>query len=74
MIEEIGYYYAPFIDRLKDALNPIFAAGSKVMQEIPRLISSLPTDDIRRPYWEAEFDGLKAKYAYLFEPNSLEIG
>lgn len=66
MIEEIGYYYAPFIDRLKDALNPIFAAGSKVMQEIPRLIFSLPSDDIRRPYWEAEFDGLKAKYAYLF--------
>ena len=32
MIEEIGYYYAPFIDYFKDELRPIFEAGRTVKE------------------------------------------
>ena len=38
MIEEIGYYYAPFIDYFKDELRPIFKAGRIVKEEIEKAI------------------------------------
>jgi hypothetical protein len=38
MIEEIGYYYAPFIDYFKDELRPIFEAGRTVKEEIEKAI------------------------------------
>ena len=67
MVEEIGYYYAPFIGYFKDDLKPIFDAGKKVMQEIDHLISSLnPLGETRLRY-EAEYEGLRTNYGYLFE-------
>ena len=38
MIEEIGYYYAPFIDSFHNELNPIFEAGRTVIEEIEKTI------------------------------------
>lgn len=67
MIEEIGYYYAPFIEIFKDELNPIFAAGKKVMQGLERIISSLTPNGDQRQRWEAELEDLMANYGYLFE-------
>ena len=67
MIEEIGYYYAPFIEIFKDELNPIFAAGKKVMQGLERIISSLTPNSDQRQRWEAELEELMANYGYLFE-------
>ena len=67
MIEEIGYYYAPFIDQFKAELTPLFEAGQKVMLEIERLMHALPLHDSHRQQWESEVERLKANYGYLFE-------
>lgn len=67
MIEEIGYYYAPFIDNFRNELHPILEAGRKVMQEIDRLLStSIPQDD-HRQRCETEYEELRTNYGYLFE-------
>lgn len=67
MIEEIGYYYAPFIDYFKDELRPIFEAGKKVMQEIERIIANPYFGTDARMRHEAEYESLSAQYGYLFE-------
>lgn len=69
MIEEIGYYYAPFIDYFKDDLKPIFEAGRTVMAEIEDTIrkfkKSKDTELLQRS--ETEYEELQNKYGYLFE-------
>lgn len=69
MIEEIGYYYAPFIDYFKDDMKPIFEAGRAVMAEIEDTISkfkkSKDTELLQRS--ETEYEELQNKYGYLFE-------
>lgn len=69
MIEEIGYYYAPFIDYFKDDLKPIFEAGRAVIAEIEDAISkfrkSKDTELLQRS--ETEYEELRNKYGYLFE-------
>ena len=69
MIEEIGYYYAPFIGHFKDDLKPIFEAGRTVMAEIEDTISKFKKGDnpelCQRN--EAEYEELRNKYGYLFE-------
>ena len=69
MIEEIGYYYAPFIDYFKDDLKPIFEAGRAVMAEIEDTINkfrkSKDTELLQRS--ETEYEELRNKYGYLFE-------
>lgn len=67
IIEEIGYYYAPFIDMFKGELKPIFEAGNRVMCEIDRIISSFTPEDEYRLRCETEYEELKANYRYLFE-------
>lgn len=67
MIEEIGYYYAPFVDIFKNELTPIFDAGRKVMQDIERIISSLVPNCNLRQRWEVEFEELRRNYGYLLE-------
>ena len=68
MIEEIGYYYAPFIDYFKDELRPIFEAGRTVKEEIEKAIKIFKDSDkelhIR---CETEFEALQNNYGYLFE-------
>ena len=69
MIEEIDYYYAPFIDYFKDDLNSIFEAGRAVMAEIENAINkfrkSKDTELLQRS--ETEYEELRNKYGYLFE-------
>ena len=68
MIEEIGYYYAPFIDYFKDELRPIFEAGRTVKEEIEKAIKIFKNSNkelhIR---CETEFEALQNNYGYLFE-------
>ena len=49
MIEEIGYYYAPFIDYFKDELRPIFEAGRTVKEEIEKVIKYFLTVSVLFP-------------------------
>ena len=68
MIEEIGYYYAPFIDSFKDELRPIFEAGKTVMQEIENAIKIFKNGDVElHNRCETEFEALQNHYGYLFE-------
>lgn len=68
MIEEIGYYYAPFIDYFKDELSPIFEAGRTVKEEIEKAIKIFKNSD-KELYnrCETEFEALQNNYGYLFE-------
>ena len=68
MIEEIGYYYAPFIDYFKDDLKPIFEAGRAVMAEIEKAIEIFKNSDKElHNRCETEFEALQNNYGYLFE-------
>ena len=68
MIEEIGYYYAPFIDYFKDELRPIFEAGRTVMEEIEKTIKIFKDSDKElHNRCETEFEALQNNYGYLFE-------
>ena len=68
MIEEIGYYYAPFIDYFKDELRPIFEAGRTVMQEIENIILMFQNINIQlHNRYATEYEELQAHYGYLFE-------
>ena len=68
MIEEIGYYYAPFIDYFKDELRPIFEAGRTVMEEIEKAIKIFKDSDKElHNRCETEFEALQNNYGYLFE-------
>ena len=68
MIEEIGYYYAPFIDYFKDDLRPIFEAGRTVKEEIEKAIKIFKNSDKElHNRCETEFEALQNNYGYLFE-------
>ena len=68
MIEEIGYYYAPFIDYFKDELRPIFEAGRTVKEEIEKAIKIFKDSDKElHNRCETEFEALQNNYGYLFE-------
>ena len=69
MIEEIGYYYAPFVDTFKNELKPIFDAGRKVLQDLSAIITSTPHDSDLRQRREAEYEELTTNYGYLFVSN-----
>ena len=68
MIEEIGYYYAPFIDSFNNELSPIFEAGRTVMEEMQNVITKFKNSDKElHDRCEAEFEALQPTYGYLFE-------
>ncbi len=68
MIEEIGYYYAPFIDYFKDELRPIFEAGRTVKEEIEKAIKIFKNSDQElHNRCETEIEALQTNYGYLFE-------
>lgn len=68
MIEEIGYYYAPFIDSFHNELNPIFEAGRTVIEEIEKTIKIFKNSDVElHNRCETEFEALQNHYGYLFE-------
>ena len=68
MIEEIGYYYAPFIDYFNDELRPIFEAGRTVKEEIEKAIKIFKDSNKElHDRCETEFEALQNNYGYLFE-------
>ena len=68
MIEEIGYYYAPFIDYFKDELRPIFEAGRTVKEEIENIIAMFQNINMQlHNRYATEYEELQAHYGYLFE-------
>lgn len=69
MIEEIGYYYAPFIDYFKDDLKPIFEVGRTVIEEMENTVSKFKESEDQELYQrsETELEELKTQYGYLFE-------
>lgn len=69
MIEEIGYYFAPFIDYFKDDLRPIFEAGRMIMDEIESTIIKFEKGKDQELYQRCatEFEELRTQYGYLFE-------
>lgn len=66
IIEEIGYYYAPFAEQFKGNLCPIMQQGTRVMQEMERIINSTRTDGDTKYRYENERQELLTKYGYLF--------
>lgn len=68
MIEEIDYYYAPFIDYFKDELRPIFETGRTVKEEIEKVIKIFKDSDKElHNRCETKFEALQNNYGYLFE-------
>ena len=68
MIEEIGYYYAPFIDSFNNELSPIFEAGRTVMEEMQNVITKFKNSNKElHDRCETEFEALQTNYGYLFE-------
>lgn len=69
IIEEIGYYYAPFIDYFKDNLKPIFEVGRTVIEEMENTVSKFKDSEDQELYQrsETELEELKTQYGYLFE-------
>ena len=66
VIEEIGYYYAPFVEQQGDNLAPIMQQGSKVFQEMEQLVASPRIDGDTKCRYENELQELMTKYEYLF--------
>ena len=68
MIEEIGYYYAPFVDYFKNELRPIFEAGRTVKEEIENIIAMFQNINMQlHNRYATEYEELQAHYGYLFE-------
>lgn len=66
IIEEIGYYYSPFVEQFKEHLDPIMREGSKVLQEMEQIISSPHITPNNKPRYESDYQRLLSQYEYLF--------
>ena len=65
-IEEIGYYYSPFIEQFKEHLDPIMREGGKVLQEMEQIIKSPHISPNDKTRYENDYQRLLSQYAYLF--------
>ena len=66
IIEEIGYYYSPFVEQFKEHLDPIMREGGKVLQEMEQIISSPHITPNNKPRYESDYQRLLSQYEYLF--------
>ena len=66
IIEEIGYYYAPFVDQFKKDFDPIMQQGGRVMREMECFITNPCLDGDTKCRYETELQELLTKYEYLF--------
>ena len=66
IIEEIGYYYSPFVEQFKDHLAPIMREGSKVLQEMEQIIATPHIPPNSKPRYESDYQRLLSQYEYLF--------
>lgn len=66
IIEEIAYYYAPFVEQLGERLNSIMEAGRMILHEMDGIIGSPQTDGEARRRYETDRQEIMLKYGYLF--------
>lgn len=66
VIEEIGYYYSPFIEQFKEHLDPIMCEGGKVLQEMERIIISPHISPNDKNRYETDYQRILSQYEYLF--------
>ena len=66
IIEEIGYYYSPFIEQFKEHLDPIMREGGKVLQEMEQIIKSPHISPNDKTRYENDYQEILSQYEYLF--------
>ena len=66
IIEEINYYYAPFVEQFKEHLDPIMCEGGKVLQEMERIIASPHISPNDKTRYENDYQEILSHYEYLF--------
>ena len=66
IIEEIGYYYSPFIEQFKEHLDPIMREGGKVLQELEQIIKSPHISPNDKTRYENDYQEILSQYEYLF--------
>lgn len=66
IIEEIGYYYSPFIEQFKEHLDPIMREGGKVLQEMEQIIKSSHISPNDKTRYENDYQEILSHYEYLF--------
>ena len=66
IIEEIGYHYAPVVEKSKERLNPIMAAGNRVLAAMETIIAGMTPDTDDRNRYEADLQRIMSQYGYLF--------
>ena len=66
IIEEIGYYYSPFIEQFKEHLDPIMREGGKVLQEMEQIIKSPHVSPNEKIRYENDYQRILSQYDYLF--------
>lgn len=66
MIEEIGYYYSPFIEQFKEHLDPIMCEGGKGLQEMEQIIHSPHISSNEKIRYENDYQRILSQYEYLF--------
>ena len=66
IIEEIGYYYSPFIEQFKEHLDPIMREGGKVLQEMEQIIKSPHISPNDKTRYENDYQRIFSQYDYLF--------
>ena len=66
IIEEINYYYAPFVEQFKEHLDPIMCEGGKVLQEMEQIIKSPHISPNDKTRYENDYQEMLSHYEYLF--------
>lgn len=66
VIEEIGYYYSPLVDRFKEHLDPIFREGGKVLREMELLLASPRVSPNDKERYGADYQRILSQHGYLF--------
>lgn len=66
IIKEIAYYYAPLFDQHSVPLAPITDSGTKVIDELHRLIAATPQEEERNRY-ATLLQELLSHHGYLFQ-------
>lgn len=66
IIREIGYYYAPYTDRLGGQLAPIMRMGGKVLREMDTILENTEIDKDTKDRFQSQQEELMLKYSYLF--------
>lgn len=66
IIEEIGYYYAPIVEKFKERLSPIMAAGNRILADMETIIAGMTPDTDDRSRYEADLQRIMSQYGYLF--------